>query len=198
VVVIAASYGGPAALTTVLAGLPADLPAAVLLVQHRTPAIDNTLAETLQRGCALPVHQATDGQAVTQPGVTVLPARHTATVHDGRLRLQPAPSPHSADTLITSIAAVYGPRTIAVVLTGRLDDGAAGIRATKRHGGRTLVEDPATARAPGMPAAALATGCVDLVLPLAHIAHGLVAITMAPGAADLFRVPPAPWAQFAA
>jgi two-component system, chemotaxis family, protein-glutamate methylesterase/glutaminase len=102
------------------------------------------------------------------------------------------------DPLFGSIAAAYGPRVIAGVLTGRLDDGAAGIRAVKRHGGRTLVEDPATARAGAMPAAALATGCVDLVLPLNHIPHALITLAMAPGAADLFRVPPFPWTQIAA
>jgi two-component system chemotaxis response regulator CheB len=84
------------------------------------------------------------------------------------------------------------------VLTGRLDDAASGVRALKRHGGRSVVQDPGTAQAPDMPLAALATGCVDLVMPLAHIAPTLVALTMAPGAADLFRVPPPPWANLAA
>jgi two-component system chemotaxis response regulator CheB len=84
------------------------------------------------------------------------------------------------------------------VLTGRLDDAAAGVRALKRRGGRAIVQDPATAQAPEMPLAALATGCADLVMPLAHIAPALIALAMAPGAADLFRVPPAPWANLAA
>jgi CheB methylesterase len=78
-----------------------------------------------------------------------------------------------------------------------LDDTAAGVRDLKRHGGRTIVEDPATALAAGMPSAALATGCVDMVMPLARIPHALIALTTAPGAADLSRVPPAPWANLA-
>jgi two-component system chemotaxis response regulator CheB len=85
-----------------------------------------------------------------------------------------------------------------VILTGRLDDGAVGVQALKCHGGRAIVQDPATAQAPGMPSAALATGCVDLVMPLACLAPTLIALTMAPGAADLFRVPPSPWASPAA
>ena len=72
------------------------------------------------------------------------------------------------------------------------------MRVLKRHGGRTIAQDPATAHAPSMPLAALATGCVDLVMPLAHIAPALIALTMAPGAADLFRVPPSPWANLVA
>jgi two-component system chemotaxis response regulator CheB len=196
--VVAASLGGPAAIAQVLAGLPPDFPAAVLVVQHRTPVTDVSFVEALQWRTALPVHRAEDGHPIATPGVTVLPARHTATAEDGRLRLRQADGARTADPLIMSVAAAYGPRAIAAVLTGRLDDSAAGVRAIKRHGGRTLVQDPGTARAGGMPAAALATGCVDLVLPLPHIAHALVVLTMAPGGADLFRVPPAPWAQFVA
>ena len=198
VVVIAASYGGPAALPAVLGGLPADFPAAVLVVQHRTAAIDTVFITTLRRRAVLPVHPADDGRPVISPGVTVLPARHAATVEHGLLRLHPTDGQRTADPLFRSVAAAYGPRVIAAVLTGRLEDGAVGVRAVKRHGGRTLAQDPRTARAGGMPAAALATGCVDLVLPLAHIPHALVALTMAPGGAELFRVPPAPWAQLAA
>ncbi len=80
----------------------------------------------------------------------------------------------------------------------RLDDGAAGVRALKRRGGRAIAQDPSAARASEMPMAALATGCVDLVMPVPHIAPTLIALTMAPGAADLFRVPASPWANFTA
>ena len=198
VVVVAASFGGPAALTRLVAGLPADFPAPVLVVQHRTPRIDSALSDVLQRRAVLPVRLAADDHLVATPGITVLPARHTATVDDGRLRLRAADGLRTADPLLVSAAAAYGRGVIAALLTGRLDDGAAGVRAVKRRGGRTIVEDPSTAQAAGMPAASLATGCVDLVLPLPHIAHALVAFTMAPGAADLLRVPLSPWAGYAA
>ena len=78
-----------------------------------------------------------------------------------------------------------------------LRDGAQGVRAIKRHGGRVLVQDSATARASGMPSSATATGCVDLVLPLYRIAPALIALTMAP-AADLLIVPTPPWADLSA
>jgi two-component system chemotaxis response regulator CheB len=70
---------------------------------------------------------------------------------------------------------------IAVVLSGRLDDGAAGVVEVKRAGGRVLVQNQATAECFGMPGAAIATGCVDFVLPVGRIAPALVALVMAPG-----------------
>ena len=114
------------------------------------------------------------------------------------LRLHPAANFRVADPLITSVAERCAGRALCVVLTGRLDDGAAGVRALKHRGGRAIAQEPGTARAPGMPMAAVATGCVDLVLPLERIPHALIALTMAPGAAALLRVPPPPWATPAA
>jgi two-component system chemotaxis response regulator CheB len=199
VLLVAASLGGPAALGRVLADLPADFPAAVLIVQHRTPTTGDPFTAALRRRSALPVQLACQGQPVTTAGVSVLPARHTATVDSsGALRLEPATGYRLADPLIGSVAGYSGSRALCLVLTGRLDDAAAGVRALKRRGGRSIVQDPATAQAPEMPLAALATGCADLVMPLAHIAPALIALAMAPGAADLFRVPPPPWANLAA
>jgi two-component system, chemotaxis family, protein-glutamate methylesterase/glutaminase len=199
VVVVAASLGGPLTVPTIVAALPADFPAAVLVVQHRAPTSEDRFATALQARTALPVRTAYPGQPVVTEGITVLPARHTATVDAaGALQLHPRRDFRLADPLISSLAEQRGPRTLCVVLTGRLDDAAAGVRTLKRHGGRTIAQHPSTAQAPGMPSAALATGCVDLVMPLAHIAATLIALTMAPGAADLFRVPPSPWADLAA
>jgi two-component system, chemotaxis family, protein-glutamate methylesterase/glutaminase len=199
VVVVAASFGGPATVGRILAGLPADFPAAVLIVQHRTPAPRDGFATALQNRASLPVRMAAHGQPVTPGAVTVLPARHTATLDaGGALRLQQGADFRLADPLLRSVAEHHGPRALCVVLTGRLDDAAAGVRILKRHGGRTIVQDPGTAPAAGMPCAALATGCVDLVMPVPHIAPTLIALTMAPGAADLFRVPASPWANLAA
>jgi two-component system chemotaxis response regulator CheB len=201
VLILVASLGGPAAVSQVLGGLPADFPAPVLLVQHRTPDLDDRdrFAAALRHRTVLPVQLVRDGQPVATAGVSVLPARHTATVDaGGTLRLEPCASHNLADPLISSAAGHYGPRALGVILTGSLDDGAAGVRALKRHGGRAIVQDPATAQAPGMPSAALATGCADLVMPLACLAPTMIALTMAPGAADLFRVPLPPWANPAA
>jgi two-component system chemotaxis response regulator CheB len=81
-----------------------------------------------------------------------------------------------------------------VILTGRLADGANGCRAVKRNGGRVLVQDPATAEASSMPAHAIATGCVDFVLPPDRLASAVLALTTAPGGAELLTVPVPPWA----
>ena len=198
-IVMAASLGGPVAINHVVAGLPDEFPVPLLVVQHRRPTIDEGFGLALRRRTRLSVEPLRDGAALPSRGIRVVPARHTAEIdHTGTARVRPADGYRQADPLITSVAEHVGPRALCVVLTGRLDDGAAGVRALKRHGGRTLVEDPATAGAPEMPSAALATGCVDLVMPLAHIAPSLIALTMAPGAADLFRVPPSPWASLVA
>jgi two-component system chemotaxis response regulator CheB len=81
------------------------------------------------------------------------------------------------------------------VLTGRLSDGSEGVRAVKRHGGRVLVQEPETARASSMPSSSIATGCVDFVLPAEKMGQALIALTMAPGGADLLRVAAASWAR---
>ncbi|WP_448640296.1 chemotaxis protein CheB [Geodermatophilus sp. URMC 63] len=195
VVVVAASAGGVKALQTIVPALPAAFPTPVLVVQHRPPDTADLLTGLLRARAALPVHEAADGPL--RPGVTVLPPRTSARL-DGSaaLTLTPAPPNRTADGLLVSAAATCGPRVLAVVLTGRLDDGAAGVRAVRRAGGRVLVQDPDDAEFPGMPSAALATGCVEHALPLRHVAAALVAYTMAPGAADLLAVPVAPWARF--
>jgi two-component system chemotaxis response regulator CheB len=199
VVVVAASFGGPPTVGRILADLPADFPAAVMVVQHRTPTTRDGFAAAVRSRTRLPVGLAHSGQPVTAGAITVLPARHTATLDAaGALQVLPGAGFRLADPLIRSVAETYGPRALCVVLTGRLDDAAAGVRVLKRHGGRTIAQDPTTAAASGMPCAALATGCVDLVMPVPHIAPTLIALTMAPGAAALFRVPASPWANFAA
>ncbi|PRY48969.1 two-component system chemotaxis response regulator CheB [Geodermatophilus tzadiensis] len=194
VVALAASAGGVRALRTVVSGLPADFPVPVLVVQHRGAGTPELLSEVLRARAALPVRTATSGPLL--PGVTVLPAGTTADLRpDGRLTLRACPTGRTADDLLTGAAAAFGPRVLAVVLTGRLSDGAAGVRAVRRAGGRVLVQDPDDAEAPGMPSAALATGCVEHILPLDLVAPALVAYAMAPGAADLLAVPLPAWAR---
>ncbi|MGY1643032.1 chemotaxis protein CheB [Geodermatophilus sp. SYSU D00703] len=194
VVVLAASAGGLRALRTVVSRLPADFPVPVLVVQHRSPGLPEVLADLLRPAANLPVRTATSGRLHT--GVTVLPVGTTADLEpDGVLTLRPHPTTTTADAVLVSATAAFGPRVLAVVLTGRLSDGAAGVRAVRRAGGRVLVQDPDDAEAPGMPSAALATGCVEHALPLLLVAPALVAYVMAPGAADLLAVPVPPWAR---
>jgi two-component system chemotaxis response regulator CheB len=200
IVVLVASLGGLSALSEVLAGLPAGFPAQVVAVQHGRHHDDTErLARLLQRITQLPVRTAADDTLLRGRGVTVVPAGYHAEVGaDRRCTLARTDRLGGGDILLSSLAAHAGLGVIAVVLTGMLRDGTQGAWAVKRAGGRVLVQDPATARAGSMPASAIATGCVDFVLPLHRIAAALVALTMAPGGADLLAVPTAPWARLQA
>jgi two-component system chemotaxis response regulator CheB len=193
-VAVAASGGGPAVLCAVLAALPREFPAAVVVVQHRSPAYAGFLTGLLQRRLALAVVDAEDGMPLRRGTIHVAPAGQHLVVRPGGILALASTPPHqfarpSADVFFASAAECYGDRAIAVVLTGRLQDGAAGAWAIRATGGRVLVQDPATCTAPEMPAAAIRTGSADFVLPPERIAPALVSLVMAPGANSLFRVP---------
>jgi two-component system chemotaxis response regulator CheB len=195
--VLAASFGGLSAIRTVLGTLPDTFPLPVVVILHRAATSADPLSDILRHGCRLPVHEGVDGARLTPGTLTVLPTGKRAELAaDGTLHLRPAPGSRlSADAAMRDAACHYGANAVAVVLTGKLSDGADGVRAVKRAGGIVIVQDPTECAAPGMPTAALATGCVDHRLPLAMIGPTLIALAMAPGAADLLRVPMAPWAR---
>lgn len=189
--------GGIPTLYEMVHGLIDCVSLPITIVQHRplgeTP---DRLVRMLARRTALPVRCAEQGMAAMESGITVIPGGWTATIDlEGCYRFSEPAGRHRADPLFTSAAASMGSQVIGVVLTGRLDDGREGVRQIKRNGGRVLAEDPATAIAPEMPSHAIATGCVDFVLPAARIGAALVALTVAPGGADLFEVPTPPWAR---
>lgn len=176
VVAIAASTGGPAALMTVLAGLPRDFPLPVLVVQHISPGFVDGLANWLDRVVALPVRLAEEGQLVSS-GVWLAPdAAHLRIADNGRLSLdgRTNPSPHrpSADVLLTSVAECAGSGAVSVVLTGMGRDGAAGTAAILAAGGLTLAQDRASSVIYGMPRAAAECGA-ESVLALDDIAGAL-------------------------
>jgi two-component system chemotaxis response regulator CheB len=190
------SLGGLRSAAAVLAGLPADFPVPILLLQHaarrNTPEV---LARLLQNSTELRVDTARDGQVVGGPGVTVLPRGFTASLDAGyRIQLVPAVAGGGGDALLVSAAQIARARMIGVVLTGLQCDGALGVRAVKRHGGRVLAEDPRSAQAGSMPAQAIATGCVDFALPNNRLAAALLTLALAPGGAEMFAVPTPSWA----
>lgn len=193
VIGLAASLGGLGALGAILAELPADFPAGIVVVQHLSPSYPSHLVEILRLRSALPVVWANAGVRILPGRVHVAPPdRHVTIGPGGTLALSDAPKVQfarlSADPLFGSMAREYRERCIGVVLTGALQDGAAGTRAIKAQGGLVLAQDRATSVACGMPDAAIATGCVDFVLPLAVIPHALIALTMSPGAAMFLAV----------
>jgi two-component system, chemotaxis family, protein-glutamate methylesterase/glutaminase len=178
VVAMAASAGGVHALSTVLAGLLADFPAAVVVVQHVCPHEPSLLADVVGRRTALRVKQAEEGDVLRTGTVYTPPDRHLLVNAGGTLSLSQSPKVHhtrpAADPLFESVAAGLGDRAIAVVLTGWDEDGSGGVRAIKRAGGTAIAQDVETAEVPGMPRAAVQTGAVDFVLPLGGIAAALM------------------------
>lgn len=195
-IIALASLGGLGALTGVVTRLPADFPVPLLVVQHGRRGPSHVLVRILGRRAGLPVRCAQPGMSLLEPGITVLPMGVAAAMSTECLLIDGGGSQSMpGDALLASAARAIGPGLIAVVLTGMLRDGAEGVRSVKRHGGRVLVQDPATAEAPGMPLSAIATGCIDFVLPLPHIAPALMALTLAPGGGELLAVTPPSWAR---
>ncbi|SPL96882.1 Chemotaxis response regulator protein-glutamate methylesterase CheB [[Actinomadura] parvosata subsp. kistnae] len=198
VVCLAASLGGVQAYGKLLARLPATFPAPVVLVQHRPADAEDRFVAVLGRRSALPVVPLASGRPLRPGTVHVVPGRTRAVFDDrGQPWLRQAEGHRVADELFASAAKAFGPRVLAAVLTGRLDDGAKGVRNVKGAGGRVLAQDEATCGELGfqMPAAAIATGCVDFVLPLEVLADALTALVMVPGAAGMMRVALPSWAR---
>jgi len=181
-VALAASAGGLAALSKVLSALPRDFAAPLLVVLHVDPRHRSWLAEILERQVTLEVGQAKGGERLEAGRIYVAPPDHHLLVGgDGLLGLSGvARVQHvrpSADLLFASLAEAWGSGAIAVVLTGTGRDGADGVIAVKRHGGRVIVQDEASSEFFGMPEAAARTGAADRVLPLDEIAPALVSMT---------------------
>jgi two-component system chemotaxis response regulator CheB len=183
VVAMTASAGGLNALSEVLAPLPADFLAAIVLVQHLDPRHRSLMAEILGRRTSLEVRQAADGDRIRAGGVWVAPPDHHLLVNgDATLSLTRTELVHfvrpSADLMFESMAAGHGDRAIAVVLTGTGVDGEMGVRAVKKRGGTVIAQDRETSEYFGMPGASIKTGCVDFILPLAEIARALITLVM--------------------
>jgi two-component system chemotaxis response regulator CheB len=171
-IAIGASWGGLAALSAVLGDLPAGLPAAIVVAQHRGPG-DGVLAELLARAGALPVRDAEDKDELRPGEVLVAPPGYHMLVDRREVALsvdEPVRfSRPSIDVLLESAAAAYGERLAGVVLTGANADGAAGLAEIRRRGGIAIVQDPEEAERAEMPRAALAACPAALVRPLADI-----------------------------
>jgi two-component system, chemotaxis family, CheB/CheR fusion protein len=179
VVAIGASAGGLEALQELVAQLLPGGNVAYLVAQHLAPDHPSQLAELLARSTRLPVVVASTGRALAPGQIVVVPPNSDATVEASRLQLQKpgprfGPSP-SLDLLFDSLAGHWGPRAVAVVLSGTGSDGARGLRAVGAAGGLTLVQAPESARFDGMPRAAIALGGADLVADAATLGSRLSA-----------------------
>lgn len=168
-VVVGASAGGVEALRALVAGLPPDLPAALVVVLHMPAGGTSSLAAILNRSGPLPARVVRHGEPLRPGTIHVAPPDHHTLVLDNALALShgPTESGHrpAIDVLFRSAAIALGPRVIGVQLSGTLDDGVAGLVAISARGGKVLVQDPEDALYRGMPDNALRTVRADHVAP---------------------------------
>jgi two-component system, chemotaxis family, protein-glutamate methylesterase/glutaminase len=191
-IAIGASAGGVEALSQVAAGLPRELPAAVLVVLHVLPTGTSVLPQILERAGALPASSAENGEPLERGHIYVAPPDHHLLVWDGRIQLSRGPRENGhrpgVDPTFRSAARNYGDRVIGVVLSGTLDDGTAGMRVVKSRGGVTVAQDPDDCSYPGMPQSAIDHGVADHVLPVGGIPDCICSLLDKPVEAS----PPAP------
>ena len=151
---------------------------ALILVLHLDPAHESMMASLLSSHTAMTVREAADGMAIEPEHLYVIPPGTYLSVGDGALHLSQPQAPHGArlpfDFLLHSLAEEFGARAVCVVLSGTGADGSLGLKAVKEKGGLVIAQDPDEAGYDGMPRSAIATGAVDLVLPVAKIPEALV------------------------
>lgn len=182
-VAIGASTGGPRALADVLAALPADFSAPVLVVQHMPALFTRHLADGLSSQCDLPVREAEHGTPLQAGTVWIAPGDHHLTVgRDGpllRLWLDQGPPENacrpSVNPLFRSVADTFGPGALGVVLTGMGQDGLEGAARIRAARGQVIVQDEPSSVVWGMPGAVARAGHADKVLPLDGIAGEILA-----------------------
>lgn len=182
--VIGASQGGIQALRALLAGLPADFAAPILIVQH-IGATESVLPAILADASALPTAFAADGEMLLAGHVYVAPPDHHMLVNDGRLELTRGPRENWArpaiDPLFRAAAMYYAQDAVGIVLSGRLNDGTAGLYEIKRWGGIAIVQTPREAEAPDMPQSALDNVPVDYCLPVGDMPRLLIRLASEAG-----------------
>ncbi len=179
IIAIGASAGGAGVLMGLVQQLPADLPAAVLMVLHIGP-YRSLLPDLLSAEGPLPAVHGRDGEPLVAGRIYVAPPDRHMLIEGDSLRLTRGAKEHhtrpAIDPLFRSAARWHGPRTVGVVLSGRLDDGTAGLQAIKQCGGIAVVQEPDDASEPSMPRSALRHVAVDHRVDAAGLAGLLSAL----------------------
>lgn len=178
-VVIGCSTGGPGALHQIIPKLPADLPAAVLVVQHMPAGFTRSLANRLDEISAIPVREAQEGDRLAAGLVLVAPGGYHMLVSEcGIVHLNQDAPLHgvrpAVDKTFESVVPLFQTRMVGVILTGMGYDGARGMVALKKQGGKTIAEDASTCVVYGMPKVVVEMGAADQVLPVHEIADAIV------------------------
>ena len=184
-VVVGGSWGGAAAATALLRAVPAPLPVPLLLVLHRPRSSEAALLErVLERDTGHPVREVGDKDELGAGTVHLAPPDYHVLVEGGSVSLSVEEhvnhSRPSVDLAFESAADEHGAAVVAVLLSGLGRDGARGVAAVHRAGGRTLVQDPAEAERADMPSAAIATGSVDEVAPAGMLGARVAALVGPP------------------
>lgn len=178
-VAIGASAGGPGALIKILADIPKDFPAAIVIVQHVDERFAADMADWLNRDSILPVRIASEGDQIL-PGVVLLAATNDHLLLKTKDHLGYAREPSenvyrpSIDVFFDSVCACWTGEAVGVLLTGMGRDGAKGLKALRNKGHYTIAQDQATSAVFGMPKAAMALGAAVDVLPIERIATRLI------------------------
>jgi len=192
-VAMGASTGGPLALQTILAGLRSDFPVPVVIVQHIAPGFTDGFAEWLAESCRLPIHVANHGERILPGHVYLAPDGAQMRVEsEGRLALS-SDGPEnglrpSVSFLFRSVARVYGPQAVGVLLTGMGKDGAQELKMMRDAGAVTIAQDKESSVVHGMPGEAIALGAATYVLP--PVRMPAVLASLAARSAGLQETPP--------
>jgi two-component system CheB/CheR fusion protein len=188
IVGIGASAGGLEAATNLFKQLSPQLTVAYVLVLHLDPARESAVTEILGRATPMPVLQVKHGMRVETDHVYVIPPNCDMTIDQGILHLRGREEHRSAnttiDTFLRSLAIAHGSDAIGVILSGTASDGTLGLAAIKGEAGITFAQEPASAKYDGMPASAIASGCVDFVMTPSGIAQEIARIRHHPYIAD--------------
>lgn len=195
IVGVGASAGGLEAFSQLLGPIPPDLGMAFVLIQHLDPTHPSRLVEALARKTEMPVHEIQDRMVIAPGHVYVMAPNVEVFLKDGAFVVHPRPHRPGKlslpiDAFFCALAAERHSQAIGVVLSGTASDGTEGLRAIKAEGGVTIVQDPLTAKFSGMPESALASGAVDLSLPIPKLAKELIRLARHP-----YMTPSGPWSK---
>ena len=178
VVGLGASAGGLDAFQRFFDAMPADSGMAFVLIQHLDPTHASMMRDLLAGHTQMRVVEATDGMLLEPDHVYLIPPGAYLALQDGALRLTKPRERHGArlpfDFFLRSLANESGERTICAILSGTGSDGSLGLKSVNEQSGLVIVQDPHEAAHDGMPRSAIATGCADLVLPVAKIPEAII------------------------
>lgn len=182
IVAIGTSTGGPRALQALIPKLPIDINASIVIVQHMPPKFTKSLADRLNSVSNIKIKEAEDGDVLSRGCGYIAPGDYHMTVEkeysDLVIRLNKDPQVMglrpTVDKMMESVAKINGYSKMGIILTGMGSDGTNGIIKMRQSGSYTIAQDEATSVVYGMPKSAIATNCIDIILPLNKIADKII------------------------